>query len=258
MNPENIINLEQHPIQESDYSKSCKDQLDSTGALVMEDFLNPDTVEFLQNEAREVRPLAYFCHQNHNAYLLDPDPDFPAEHIRNLEQVSDKGCITHDQVPENSLLRTLYEWPDFRNFLKQVLGEPVFPYADTLSSININYYEQGQQLGWHFDNASFAVTLMLQSPGQGGEFEYREMVRNCEKDDWAFADTEAVIKGKLQPKTLAIGDGSLVLFRGRNSLHRVAPVVSEHARILVTLNFNTEPGIMLSELARMAFFGRIE
>ena len=258
MNPENIINLEQHPIQESDYSKSCKDQLDSTGALVMEDFLNSDTVESLQAEARELRPLAYFCHQNHNAYLLDPDPDFPAEHIRNLEQVSDKGCITHDQVPENSLLRTLYEWPDFRKFLKQVLGEPVFPYADTLSSININYYEQGQQLGWHFDNASFAVTLMLQSPGQGGEFEYREMVRNCEKDDSAFADTEAVIKGKLQPKTLAIGDGSLVLFRGRNSLHRVAPVVSEHARILVTLNFNTEPGIMLSELARMAFFGRIE
>jgi len=257
MNPENIINLEQHPIQESDYSKSCKDQLDSTGALVMEDFLNSDTVESLQAEAREVRLLAYFCHQNHNAYLLDTDPDFPQEHIRNLEQVSDKGCITHDQVPENSLLRTLYEWPDFRNFLKQVLGEPVFPYADTLSSININYYEQGQQLGWHFDNASFAVTLMLQSPGQGGEFEYREMVRNCEKNDSAFADTEAVIKGKLQPKTLAMGDGALVLFRGRNSLHRVAPVVSEHARILVTLNFNTEPGIMLSELARMAFFGRL-
>jgi len=257
MNPENIINLEQHPIQESDYSKSCKDQLDSTGALVMEDFLNSDTVESLQAEAREVRPLAYFCHQNHNAYLLDPDTDFPAEHIRNLKQVSDKGCITHDQVPENSLLRTLYEWPDFRKFLKQVLREPVFPYTDTLSSININYYEQGQQLGWHFDNASFAVTLMLQSPGLGGEFEYREKVRNSEKGDSAFADTEAVIKGKLQPKTLAIGDGSLVLFRGRNSLHRVAPVVSEHARILVTLNFNTEPGIMLSELARMAFFGRI-
>ena len=58
MSPENIINLEQHPIQASDYSKSCKDQLDSTGAMVMEDFLNSDTVEFLQNEAREVRPLA--------------------------------------------------------------------------------------------------------------------------------------------------------------------------------------------------------
>lgn len=257
MNPENIVNLHQHPIQDGRYRLSCKAQLDGTGALVMKNFLNADTVESLQNEARKVRPLAYFCHQNHNAYLLDSDASLPQEHIRNLEQVSDKGCITHDQVPENSLLRTIYEWPDFRKFLKQVLGEPVFPYADTLSSININYYEQGQQLGWHFDNASFAVTLMLQSPGQGGEFEYREKVRNSEKDDSAFADTEAVIKGKLQPKTLAMGDGSLVLFRGRNSLHRVAPVVSEHARILVTLNFNTEPGIMLSELARMAFFGRL-
>ncbi len=257
MNPETIVNLELHPIQDSSYIQKSKDHLDSKGALVMEDFLNSKTITSLQTEAKEVRHLAYFCHQNHNAYLLDPDPDFPAEHIRNLEQVSDKGCITHDQVPENSLLRTIYEWPDFRKFLKQVLGEPVFPYADTLSSININYYEQGQQLGWHFDNASFAVTLMLQSPGQGGEFEYREKVRNSEKGDSAFADTEAVIKGKLQPKTLAMSDGALVLFRGRNSLHRVAPVVSEHARILVTLNFNTEPGIMLSELARMAFFGRL-
>ena len=257
MNPETLVNLQLYPIQESGYMQSCKTQLDSKGALVMEDFLNSKTIPTLQTEAKEVRHLAYFCHHNHNAYLLDPDPDFPAEHIRNLEQVSDKGCITHDQVPENSLLRTLYEWPDFRKFLKQVLGESVFPYADTLSSININYYEQGQQLGWHFDNASFAVTLMLQSPGQGGEFEYREKVRNSEKGDSAFADTEAVIKGKLQPKTLAMGDGALVLFRGRNSLHRVAPIVSEHARILVTLNFNTEPGIMLSELARMAFFGRL-
>jgi len=257
MNPETIVNLKLHPIQDSSYIQKCKDQLDSKGALEMEDFLNSKTITSLQTEAKEVRHLAYFCHQNHNAYLLDPDPDFPAEHIRNLEQVSDKGCITHDQVPENSLLRTLYEWPDFRNFLKQVLGEPVFPYADTLSSININYYEQGQQLGWHFDNASFAVTLMLQSPRQGGEFEYREKVRDSEKGGSGFADAEAVIKGKLQPKTLAMGDGALVLFRGINSLHRVAPVASEHARILVTLNFNTEPGIMLSELARMAFFGRI-
>ena len=55
-----------------------------------------------------------------------------------------------------------------------------------------------------------------------------------------------------------MGDGTLVLFKGRNSLHRVTQVKSDHARILVTLNFNTEPGIMLSKLARMTFFGRLE
>ena len=257
MNPENIINLEQHPIQDSNYSKSCKDQLDLAGALVMKKFLAPETVKFLQDEAREMRPLAYFCRQNHNAYLLDPDPEFPKEHIRNLEQVSDKGCVPHDQIPDLSPLRTLYEWPGFREFLECVLDVPVYPYADTLSSININYYERGQQLSWHYDNASFAITLMIQAPEEGGEFEYLDEVRNSETGEQGYKETEAVIKGTLKPKSLSMGDGALVLFRGRNSLHRVAPVVSDRARILVTLNFNTEPGVMLSELVRMTFFGRI-
>jgi len=257
MTPETIVNLQKHPIQDVCYTASCKDQLDRNGALVMENFLNSDTVAFLQSEARTVRPLAYFCHQNHNAYLLDSDSEFPAEHIRNLELVSDKGCVPHDQVPEDSPLRMLYEWPGFREFLAGVLDEPIFPYADTLSSININYFEKGQQLGWHYDNASFAVTLMVQAPEQGGEFEYRERVRNKEEGEPGYADTEAVINGRLPRKTLAMGDGALVLFRGRNSLHRVAPVASNHGRILVTLNFNTEPGMLLSELARMTFFGRL-
>ncbi|MBC8258902.1 MAG: 2OG-Fe(II) oxygenase [SAR324 cluster bacterium] len=257
MKLETLVNLKQHPIQDSGYTQKCKALLDSTGALVLENFLSSETIEILQNEAQEVRPLAFFCHQNHNAYLLDSDATFPVEHIRNYELVSDKGCIPHDQVPDDSLLRVLYEWPNFRKFLKQVLGESIFPYADALSSININYYEQGQQLGWHYDNASFAVTLMIEAPEEGGEFEYLEKVRNKEAGEQGYADTEAVIKGSLQPKTLAMGDGALVLFRGRNSLHRVAPVISDRARILVTLNFNTEPGVMLSELVRMTFFGRI-
>ena len=257
MNPEEIVNLKLHPIHDGRFTKSCKAQLDRTGVLVIEKFLSSDTVFFLQGEASDVRPLAFFCHQNHNVYLLDSDSSLPKGHVRNLEQVSDKGCVTHDQIPNDSPLRTLYEWPDFRVFLESVLDVPVFPYADTLSSININYYEKGQQLGWHYDNASFAITLMVQAPEEGGEFEYLEKVRNQEAGEQCYTDTEAVIMGSLKPNKLKMGEGALVLFRGRNSLHRVAPVASERARILVTLNFNTEPGVMLSELARMTFFGRI-
>ena len=257
MNPENIVNLKLHPIHDRHFTKSCKAQLDRTGVLVIENFLSADAVFFLQGEAREARPIAFFCHQNHNVYLLDSDPSLPKGHVRNLEQVSDKGCVTHDQIPDDSPLRTLYEWPDFRVFLESVLNVPVFPYADKLSSININYYEKGLQLGWHYDNASFAITLMVQAAEEGGEFEYLEKVRNQETGEQGYTDTEAVINGSIKPKKLKIGEGALVLFRGRNSLHRVAPVASERARILVTLNFNTEPGVMLSELARMTFFGRI-
>ena len=254
---ESIINIGLHPILDSNYTNSCKSQLAKNGVLIMEKFLNSETLENLKSEANEIRPHAYFCYQKHNAFLLDPDDTLPKNHIRNLEQISDKGCVPYDQIPEYSRIRLIYESNEFRNFLEIVLGEKIFPYEDTLSSININYYEKGQQLGWHFDNASFAVTLMLQSPDKGGEFEYLEDLRNIEAGELGFKGTEDLIKGNLKPKTLSLGDGSLVLFRGRNSIHRVAPVCGKKSRILVTLNFNTEPGVMLSELARMVFFGRL-
>ena len=98
---------------------------------------------------------------------------------------------------------------------------------------------------------------MIQSADKGGEFQYLEKLRNLEEGDLGYKSTEELIKGKIKPKNLSLGDGTLVLFRGRNSLHRVVPVYGKKSRILVTLNFNTKPGVMLSETARMVFFGRL-
>ena len=53
------------------------------------------------------------------------------------------------------------------------MGEKtLYEYEDPLSSINIHYAKEGQELGWHFDNSSFAVTLLLQKLLGGGVFEY--------------------------------------------------------------------------------------
>ena len=234
------------------------ENLRTAGALVLKGFLRQDVMMKLQEEALAVRPEAFFCNQIHNVYLLAPDPDFPRNHVRNAEQISDKGCIPHDQVPGNSPLRIIYEWPEFRKFLETVLESPLYPYADTLSSININYYETGQQLGWHFDNASFAVTLMIQSPRSGGRFEYVQGSRNSAKGEHGYETVQKILEGTTRPKILEAEDGDLILFRGRDTLHRVSPVEEELPRVLVTLNFNTEPGISLSELARQTFFGRLQ
>ena len=61
---------------------------------------------------------------------------------------------------------------------------------------------------------------------------------------------------KKKPTSLNVKPGTLLLFYGRNYLHRVTPVKSEKNRILVTLNYNLEKGIKLSENARETFFGR--
>ena len=53
----------------------------------------------------------------------------------------------------------------------------MFPYKDTLSSINVHFARMGEELGWHFDNSSFAITLMINDVSVGGEFEYTQPIR---------------------------------------------------------------------------------
>jgi len=48
--------------------------------------------------------------------------------------------------------------------------------------------------------------------------------------------------------------GTLVLFRGWESIHRVTQVKGEKTRILAVLAYNSQPGIEFSEEARMTFW----
>ena len=121
----------------------------------------------------------------------------------------------------------------------------------------MHYAGTGQELGWHFDNSAFAVTLLLQAPEGGGEFQYVRDLRDADGGDMNFSGVEDVLDGRHQPATLEVTPGTLVLFRGRNSLHRVTPTIGERTRILVVLAYNATPGVALSEAARMTFYGRL-
>jgi len=139
-----------------------------------------------------------------------------------------------------------------------VVGVPsVYPYADPLSSINIHYAAEGQELGWHFDNSSFAITLLLQAPEAGGVFEYVKDLRDAGQGEMNYEGVANVLDGKIPPQVLTIDPGTLVLFRGRNSMHRVTPTQGDRTRYLVVLAYNDQPGISLSENARMTFYGRL-
>ena len=146
----------------------------------------------------------------------------------------------------------------YTQFIAAVVGEnKLYEYADPLSSINVHFASEGQELNWHFDNSEFAITLLLQSPKAGGRFEYVKDLRRAEQDDMNYAGVEAVLDEKAMPSYLKVEPGTLVLFRGRNSMHRVTPTKGDQTRILVVFAYNSEPGIALSESARMTFFGRL-
>ncbi len=253
-----IVDTEKYPLSDPAFRSSSRDTLSAEGALVLRGFLRPSAIESIRREGEDNRHRAYFCTQEHNAYLTPPDPDYLADHPRNRIVVSSKGCITDDVVPPESQLRALYNSPEFRDYLCAVLGEmALYEYADPLSSVNIHYAEPGQELGWHFDNSSFAITLMIQEPERGGAFEYVKGMRDADKGDMNFPGVGRVLDGDIEPNRLTMDAGALVLFRGRNAIHRVAPVEGERTRMLVVLAYNSAPGISLSESARMTFYGRL-
>lgn len=254
-----IADTKTYPLTKSAFRDSCRKTLAETGILVLPEFLLSEATLSVCREGDRMRDQAYFCVQNHNAYLGPPDPDYPADHPRNREVVSSKGCITDDQVAKNSPLRTLYDSIEFRDFLCAVLGEKsLYEYADPLSSINLNFAHRGQELGWHFDNSSFSITLMVQEPEEGGAFEYVTAVRDADAGEMNFEMTARILDGDIEPARLIAEAGTLVLFRGRNAIHRVAPVAGDRARMLAVLAYNSLPGVALSKSARMTFFGRLE
>ncbi len=254
-----IVDAGRYPLLEDDFQVRCRLELAEIGALVLPGFLLPAAVERVRAEGEGMQDQAYFCVQNHNVYLTTPDPDFAGGHPRNREVVSSKGLIADDQIVAVSALRILYDAAPFRSFLCAVLGEAaLYPYADPLASIGMHYARPGQELGWHFDNSSFATTLMIRPPEAGGAFEYVRDVRDADSGDMNFDGVARILDGDIEPRQLAMPAGALVLFRGRNALHRVAPVEGSATRMLAVLAYNSEPGIALSESARMTFFGRLE
>lgn len=253
-----VINLSSNPIVDPDFQARCKAQFDEQGALVLPGFFAADAIAQVKREGEAKRDLAWFCQQRHNVFLTPPDDDFSMEHPRNREVVSSKGCITDDQVSADSALRILYNSPQFKDFLCHVLGEAALhPYGDDLSSINVHFASEGQELGWHFDNSSFAITLMIQKPEAGGRFEFVRDVRDADRGEMNFEGVDRVLTGETAVSQLTIEEGSLALFRGRNSMHRVTPTEGDTTRMLVVLAYNGQPGVQLSESARMTFYGRL-
>ena len=254
-----VINLSSNPILDRDFQRRCKQELDVNGALVLHNFFSEAGIEEVKKEGLEKQGLAWFCQQRHNVFLTPPDPNFDMGHPRNREVVSSKGCITDDQVAIDSPLRTLYNAQPFKHFLCYVLGETaLYQYADNLSSINLHFASEGQELGWHFDNSSFAITLMIQKPENGGVFEYVKNVRDADAGEMNFDAVDQVLNAETVVSSLKIEEGSLALFRGRNSMHRVTPTEGETTRMLVVLAYNGQPGVELSESARMTFYGRLD
>jgi hypothetical protein len=116
---------------------------------------------------------------------------------------------------------------------------------------------EGDELQWHFDQTDFVVSLAIQTADHGGHFEVFPRIRSA--DDEHYDEVAAALAGARDDVvTLPMVPGTLLIFEGRHSLHRVSPVGSGLARHVGLLAYDTAPGTMGSDLLRQDRYGRTE
>ncbi|MBI3782210.1 MAG: hypothetical protein HY270_02295 [Deltaproteobacteria bacterium] len=261
--PAQLVNLDRYPILDLDSSKMhealrwMRAQIASTGACEVPGFLNPRGLETVIADARSLAPTARRSEGYGTAYLDVPDTSLPEDHPRRYFGKAAVGVVAYDMFPASSPLRRLYEWDPMMHFIGAVLQRgPLHRYADPLGALNLATMDDGDELQWHFDMTDFVVSLAIQDADEGGDFEVAPQVRSA--DDEHYDDVKEVLQGRSDRVVcLPMTPGTLLIFEGRHSIHRVSPIHGPTARLVGLLAYDTKPGTCSSELLRLARYGRV-
>jgi hypothetical protein len=257
-----VVDLERYPIDDPAgpgylaLVQGCRDQLLRTGAAQLPGFLTPAAVGEMVIVADGLAGQAWASDQTHTAYFRPADAAAGADHPRALRLRSAKRAIAYDQIPAGAPIRRLYESDDLTGFIAAVLGKPVlYRSADPLDALEIAIFGDGDELGWHFDNSEFSVTVMYQQAANGGHFDYRPWLRTAHEEN--YSDVQQILHGGSDGVIrLPAGPGTLAVFRGQHALHRVTPVSGPRPRINSVLTYGERPDMKLNELTQRLFYGR--
>ena len=136
----------------------------------------------------------------------------------------------------------------------------MFQFEDEFQSINIMYMYDGCSRAWHYDGTDTVVTVLLQRAETGGEFEFAPFIRGKQPGDEQFEDVAELFEGSYDGSIVKNAyAGTLKLFNGKRSLHRVRSVYGFSKRIVAVLSCDSEPHKKGSITKNVALYGeRVE
>ncbi len=256
------LDLERYPLDTPGASawtvavEAARRQLEEHGWAELSGFVLPEGVEALVGDTARYSEMAWRSSGRSTPYLCGPDAAFPAGHPRRTSGSYSLAAVAYDLFPRDSLLRQLYEWEPLLRFLEAVLDRgSLFPYADPFGALNLAVMEEGDELQWHFDQTDFVVSLAIQTAVGGGAFEVAPRIRSIE--DESYPEVASVLEDRSSDVvTLPMTPGTLLVFEGRHSLHRVTPVTGDTSRLVALLAYDTAPDRQGSDELRRSRYGR--
>ena len=267
--PDELINLNKYPISDvnsqefKDLVQKCREQFDDAVSCHLEGFLKPEVAAFLAEQVAQQEPNANRYDSQRGAYNLE-DAKAGLEYHKQMDP-DDERLMLHRRYQRwlgtddlmNTALMKLYQWPNLTHFVSEILDQkPLYTIDDPLMKILVNVNGQGDELGWHVDSHDFAVTLLLQAAENGGLYQYVPLTGPGDK---YFDEVPKLFKGdESLVRTVPMTAGSLVIFRGRNTLHRVTPVESEDLRFLAVFAYEPVPNRIFNDSFKQNVLGRTQ
>ncbi|MGC1429347.1 MAG: 2OG-Fe(II) oxygenase [Albidovulum sp.] len=260
---QHIVDLDRYPLDRPKSAAfirlvdACKAKLAQDGLFNLPDFLRPAAIALALGEVNPVLQNHAFTHaRRHNIYFRKSIEGLDPSHRALREFETENRTICADQLGQAVVVQ-LYEWEPFIQFLAAVMGKPkLFVMEDPLARVNVMAYQDGQALNWHFDRSEFTTTLLLQAPLAGGEFEYQKDLRS--DHDPNYDGVADLLEGQMTPVRMPLSPGTLNVFKGKNTAHRVTPVVGGRDRIIAVISYFERPGVCFSEEERIGFYGRAQ
>lgn len=258
-----ILDLDRYPLDQPDSAAyrllvaRCRADLAANGMFNLEGLIRSERLVSAVAELKPVIATKAFTHKReHNIYFLKEVPGLASDHpaLRKVTTVNHTICA--DQMPGEAVVLQIYEWAPLAAFLATAMRkEKLHTMADPLARVNVMAYRAGEALNWHFDRSEFTTTLLLQAPDAGGEFEYRTDLRT--DTDPNYEGVARLIEGRdpkarIEPLTA----GTLNVFKGKNTAHRVTTVKGDRERIIAVFSYYERPGVMFSNEERIGFYGR--
>lgn len=254
------INLKRYPIASDGDQRDAllvkvRADLERDGCAVLKGFLTAEGVAALTAEAENVSEQGHRSFNRTNAYFTKDDPGLPEDHPKRQFFDRSNAFIPADNFTPEGTLRQIHDFEGFDGFIQACLQEENFyRYADPLADVIVNMAEEGEGFPWHFDTNNFTVTLAIQNAEAGGAFEYAPAIR-AESEN--FDEVSRVLQGRSdRVKVLELEPGDLQLFRGRYSLHRVAPLKGTRRRYVAIFSYVEEPNMVGAPERTEQLYGR--
>jgi hypothetical protein len=264
-----IVDYQRYPIDRTESSALRQiimdghRKLDQDGALALPGFLLPEAVAQILRSAQLNKqfghPMSAMLTPYSDNLSEGDDTALPSDHPRRMRLPASHRFIAGDLVAEDIAIKRIYRHPLFIDLLKRILQEPdLYPIADPLGCINILIYEPGNTNGWHFDSTDFVISLMLQPASQGGDYQYIPGLRS--KDDENLKGVATRMKNPDDPQGVSSIDlepGTLFLFKGKNTFHRVTKIEGSTERVVGILSYHQLPNHLLSDSSKLKMYGRV-